>query len=81
LGAGLAVSCQAVEPYPAGEWRLAVALAFLDIGPPEPPRSVSALPAEQDPNLERLRRVQDERLALELALRKLEHVLEVVPAA
>ena len=79
LGAGLAVGGHAVEAQAAGEGRLPVALALLDVGATEATRAVRPLPAHQRAQLEGLTRVEQERNALELALRELEHALPPAP--
>ena len=69
LGARLPVSQQAVEPD-AGEQRaLAVASRHLDIGPPEPPVPVMALPPEHSRENEDLPRLEPDLLSAELPLR------------
>ena len=68
LGARLSVRNQPIEPDAARQGRLAVTLALLDVGPPEPPRLVRSHPPEQRTDYEHLRRMQQKRPILELTL-------------
>src|SRR6185312_5097618 len=76
LRASLAVRYHAVQADSARQWRLAVTLALLNVGAAESALTVRLLPAEQRADDESLRRMQLERLAVELALRQLQHSLE-----
>src|SRR5690606_29829964 len=78
LRARLSVRRQSLQPDPAGQGALPVALALFDIGPPEPPPPIRALPAEQRPDDEGLARMEDEGLPLELPLRQLQNRLEEI---
>jgi len=67
LGARFVVSHHPIKADAAGERAFPVALAFLDVGTPETAGAVELKPAEEARQLKRLRRMQEERLTLELA--------------
>ncbi len=76
LGASFTGRGHAEQADAARDRGFAVALALFDVGAAEPAAAIGAFPAEQAADDEGLARLQPERLALELAFGKLQHLLE-----
>ena len=76
LGASFPGSRHAKQTDATRDRRFAIAFALFDVGAAEATAAISTFPAEQAADDEGLAWLQPERLALELAFGKLQHLLE-----